>query len=296
MRGISLMVLILFLALACAGKDFSSGGVTTGGNDDGTEDGGPQSDDQTGAGAEDAGLAAAAGQAQAGQQGGQGSSGQGGSAAGGEGGEGSAAQGGQAGQAQGGSSQGGAAQGGTSGAAQGGQAQGGAAGAGADGGAGAAASCDNPMTYYVDHDGDGYGGDIHQESCEAPENTARVDGDLTTGEWLTTSGDCFDDSEFAKPGAAAQNGPYTTSDGPSYDWDCDGTEEPVVTELWVNEATNCELVAPYQCEGNGALMNGNRSETISGANDLCGGAVRTCLTNTSAGPCVFAPSQPNACK
>ena len=150
------------------------------------------------------------------------------------------------------------------------------------------AGCPNPVTYYIDHDGDGFGGDVSVVACTPPAHVNRVLHDLSTGDWVTQSGDCFDDSTKAHPGQTAFDGmPYMLpgSDVPRYDWDCDGVEEAQHTSpIFVSVAASCTLTpfgsgpnGGYGCTGSGWSTNGNRGASgIPGINDLCGGRSTGC--------------------
>jgi hypothetical protein len=251
--------------------------------------------------------------AQAGEAGEAGTS-QAGSEAGGSSGE-AGGDGASAGRS--GSSTAGGTHGGDSGAA--GNSAGGASGAGGtqepqDGGVGdsggagdagdvaeedaGAPDCEAPTTYYLDHDADGFGGGITAEACELPQAVVPYESDdLTTGAWVTVGGDCYDGSDDVYPGATVGTStPFPGVYGPSYDVNCNGLEEANINVEWVGAAQNCVFEGPYQCSGVAAHKNGNRSETDPGANDLCGGTLMVCLTNTSAGPCGAEPDPASWCK
>jgi len=145
-------------------------------------------------------------------------------------------------------------------------------------------SCPSPTTYYLDHDDDSFGGAITTQSCVPPQDIVPVvASDVTTGVWVTKGGDCGDNAKLAYPGSTNKVAVTFVRTGwstPSYDYNCNGLEEPAITDLWVNVPTNC-VYQNYQCSGAGAESVGTRSQTIPGANDLCGGVVHHCTTPTA---------------
>lgn len=158
--------------------------------------------------------------------------------------------------------------------------------------AGTTLPCNNPTTYFLDHDGDGFGGDIAEDACETPEPVLPlVDDDLTTGLWVMTGGDCGDNSEYAYPGSPNSRGSSFSRLGwtvPSYDYDCDGLEEPTNDTEWVGAVQNCTRQSAFQCTGDGIVPTGDRSQSEPGANDLCGGVEQICTADgASSGPCAW---------
>ncbi len=78
-------------------------------------------------------------------------------------------------------------------------------------------ACDEPSTYYLDGDGDGYGGTTTVTACAPP-----------SSQWITRGGDCDDGNSVVHPG---QQNYFTSGYTPtgktnviSFDYDCDGSE------------------------------------------------------------------------
>lgn len=92
------------------------------------------------------------------------------------------------------------------------------------------AAC-TPQPFYVDADGDGYGGATPVMACEAPANA------------VSDHTDCDDVNKDAHPG---QSGWFTTprADG-SYDYDCDGASLP----QYVAAQCTVSNVAAGTCSG-----------------------------------------------
>ena len=87
---------------------------------------------------------------------------------------------------------------------------------GTGGSAADAGGCATPVTYYRDADGDGYGSTEKQLACNSP-----------GAGWVTEGGDCNDDESRVFPGSTAfHDVPYGTPPSDSFDYNCDGVEEP----------------------------------------------------------------------
>jgi hypothetical protein len=96
-----------------------------------------------------------------------------------------------------------------------------------------------PVLYFLDADGDGYGGTSTSTGCAPP----------TTGTWVTTGGDCDDSNATVNPGqtaffAVGYDLPGTTT--VSFDYNCDGQE----TESGSPAKADCKEVS-LSCVGSG---------------------------------------------
>jgi hypothetical protein len=157
-------------------------------------------------------------------------------------------------------------------------------------------NCATPNTYYLDADGDGYGGPVSVRSCYPP-NSIPKDGAprFLSGIWVTKSGDCYDDNPSVAPtqtiaSTMAYSPPWLPF--PLYDFNCDGMEAGP-TQVWKSVAENCTLQG-MSCVGGGGYGNGNRSASgYPGLNDLCGGAFQTC--SRTADRCIEGSSVPAPC-
>lgn len=99
----------------------------------------------------------------------------------------------------------------------------GTAGMAGTAGVGGAGGCMNPITYYKDHDKDGFGSMLEEYiSCTTPQNTAEYN-------WVTNASDCWDDDDRVHPNQLTYFGSGyanpTAPAGVSFDFDCSGTEE-----------------------------------------------------------------------
>ena len=134
------------------------------------------------------------------------------------------------------------------------------AGAGGDAEADAPEDACEPVVWYEDKDGDGWGNEaVTKEQCESP------------GEgWVEQKGDCHDENADVHPGQTEFFAePYERPDGdggvvPSFDYDCDGTEEgepdkPVTTQAEcpadAADSATCRAAAGYQPRSEGATAN-----------------------------------------
>lgn len=116
-----------------------------------------------------------------------------------------------------------------------------------------------PLIWYEDKDGDGWGNEaVFRVQCESPGNG-----------WVDKKGDCHDEDADVHPDQTAFFGePYERPDGdggvvPSFDYDCDGTEEgepdkQVTTEAACPERSDqeaCKAAQGYQPRTEGATEN-----------------------------------------
>ena len=114
-------------------------------------------------------------------------------------------------------------------------------------------------TFYLDGDGDGYGGTTTVLACEPP----------ATGRWLESGGDCDDSNEDVHPGQTssfAEGYTPTGSDDVSFDYNCSGNE----TEAGNSPKAACRLQA-LNCIGGGYLP-ADPFRSGPGVNPYCGSA------------------------
>lgn len=147
----------------------------------------------------------------------------------------------------------------------------------------AGASCESPVTYYKDGDGDGFGGTETMSSCTPP-----GDG------WVTKPGDCFDGDKNVFPGQAGFfMTPYQKPDGTkSFDYDCSQNEEQSGTARTAAGTCtpNAEKTA---CTGSGFVAKEQRT----GASDpLCGQVqLQQCVLENGACAAVLTAAEPTPC-
>ena len=103
-------------------------------------------------------------------------------------------------------------------------------------------------TWYLDYDGDGYGGTVHTTACEAP-----------TG-WIATDGDCDDHDATIAPGVA-WNEP---SDACQQDADGDG---------WADAASESPLAAGTDCDDADDGVAPDQAEVCDGVDTDCDGVL-----------------------
>ena len=173
---------------------------------------------------------------------------------------------------RGGSASGGAAgEGGTSGdAGSGGSGTGGDSGTGPDASGGengsagdagvigvdaaADATC-TPVLFYPDLDHDGFGTEAGATlMCAAPSQS-----------WARRAGDCDDSNAAVNPDAGFGGEGYDAKNGLSFDYNCDGTEEPDTSQY--PAAPNCTGFNLGNCRGAGFAPT---SRSGPGVNSLCG--------------------------
>lgn len=143
------------------------------------------------------------------------------------------------------------------------------------------AGCASPLVYYIDHDLDGYGGDLSAVACEKPEDTAPSTSP-DSGPWILQGGDCNDDDENVHPGASWGEG----------DMNCDGVLEPRPTYTsFVDVAHSCKSINSFQC--NGVPTN----YLAQGSPVVCGASTVECVVdNSQTGQCMTIPGPPVACR
>lgn len=98
-----------------------------------------------------------------------------------------------------------------------------------------------PVVYYLDGDGDGYGGTTTYDGCLPPDS----------GTWVTVGGDCDDSNATVNPGQAAYFAVGYVPTGKtdvSFDYNCDGEE----TESGDPAKADCAFVK-LSCEGSGYI-------------------------------------------
>jgi hypothetical protein len=114
--------------------------------------------------------------------------------------------------------------------------------------------CSTPTTYYLDADGDGFGGSSKQSACAPP-----------GAQWVTARGDCDDEDATVYPGALPFHATgYMLQGQLSFDYNCDGVEEeapgPAITKF-----STCDS----SCSGGGYKQAQNRPN-MAGLDNLCG--------------------------
>ena len=132
------------------------------------------------------------------------------------------------------------------------------------------------LTFYVDADGDGYGGEA-VEACEAPLGTVETDGD------------CDDEDPAVNPAAVEACN--------SIDDDCDGyTDEGLLREYYVDADDDgygtpigaveaCEMPEGYvdnrdDCDDGSALVSPDQPEACNGTDDNCDGRIDEGVSTT----------------
>ena len=140
-------------------------------------------------------------------------------------------------------------------------------------------------TFYLDSDGDGYGGTSASEGCQPP----------GIGRWVTTAGDCDDNNEVVHPGQTnffAQGYAKTGGTGISFDYDCNGRE----TESGSSPKGNCQVVA-LNCVGSGYLV-ASPARSGPGVDPYCGSTLSVTCSGGALNCKAGAPFQtpPIACR
>ena len=144
------------------------------------------------------------------------------------------------------------------------------------------ATCDAPMVFYRDRDGDQFG--VTSESvtaCSAP----RTDDDVDV--WVTQPGDCRDDLPNVKPFKAGSPDPpkYSGSGysdpvrplGISFDFDCNGVETDDPSNMYPPGPPTCPLLAATGCTGSGYAL-AVPARNGPGINGYCGSTTLTICT------------------
>jgi len=116
-----------------------------------------------------------------------------------------------------------------------------------------AKTCAALPKWYVDTDNDNYGTAQFVANCTQPAGHA------------PNSGDCLDTNRDVHPGAAPLGSPFAGPNGPSYDYDCNGTEVEADNPV---HFINCGA-----CNGNGYIPN-SPARAGAGVNQYCGSPTR----------------------
>lgn len=141
---------------------------------------------------------------------------------------------------------------------------GGAGGIG-EGGAGGVPCMSEPIAWYRDEDGDGYGTSVTVFACNPPSSN-----------WSAVPGDCNDTWPEVHPGQEKFFGTYyIKSDGTaSFDYDCSGREDPNPSQTLA--AKDCGALKLALCGDESGYVTNNRSGE--GINPYCGSTVvRACV-------------------
>ncbi len=148
---------------------------------------------------------------------------------------------------------------------------------GADSGVtGDATDCETPSTFFFDGDGDGFGAGEGVLACEAPP------------QHVANALDCRDSDKDANPAALTFRpaGYDVGAAVPSFDWSCDGVEEPDPAAPLSSAGCALESGGGSGCTGEGYVEVADRT-TVSGANAWCGStSYRVCTKQTSPPKCV----------
>jgi hypothetical protein len=134
--------------------------------------------------------------------------------------------------------------------------------------------CTEPVTYYKDEDGDGFGKDDDATSSCTP----------LSGKWSSVGGDCRDDLPAVKPFQSGMPNPpaysgtgYPATNQPagvSFDYDCNGTEDADPTNAYGADPDCSGLL---NCNGAGYVA-ANPSRQGPGINPRCGSmTVKRCI-------------------
>jgi len=118
-------------------------------------------------------------------------------------------------------------------------------------------SCAEPLSWYADRDGDGFGSSNDRSfACASP-----------AGSWSLSAGDCNDADARAHPGQLSYFGtPHLLTDGSdSFDFDCSGSEEG--NGLQTAAPDSCGLLSLTACFGSGYAKTARQGR---GVNRLCG--------------------------
>jgi hypothetical protein len=148
-------------------------------------------------------------------------------------------------------------------------------------------TCSEPVMYYRDQDGDGFGtNDMVTTSCIAPGNG-----------WSTMGGDCRDDLSSVKPFQSGwpnppqySGGGYTDPAKPqgiSFDYDCTGTETPDPSNAY-GPVPNCGGL--LNCEGAGYLPL-DPARTGPGIDPRCGSTTLQRCNGKLLGNCGLLPPE-----
>lgn len=124
-----------------------------------------------------------------------------------------------------------------------------------------------PLTWYADADGDGFG--VESESIQACDHPGKG--------WATQQGDCDDANPDVNPGQVAYFAHgyiHSSTSKLSFDYDCSGVEENEAKPI--SSQANCQAPSLGSCTGTGYLkVNPARPEAD--VNQFCGSTTyRTC--------------------
>jgi len=137
-----------------------------------------------------------------------------------------------------------------------------------DGDAGADADACDPALYFLDGDGDGYGGTTSWKGCRPPDS----------GTWVAMGGDCDDSNPSVSPGQSAYFAvgyvPTGKSDV-SFDYNCDAQE----SESGGPAKGSCHTVS-LSCVGSG-YVEASPVRSGAGVDPFCGSAQAVTCAVTS---------------
>ena len=148
-------------------------------------------------------------------------------------------------------------------------------------------TCDSPILFYRDRDGDQFGvTSEHVLACTAPPVDA-------AGAWVTDPGDCRDDLPNVKPFKAGSPNPpqYSSAGYPdpvrplgiSFDFDCNGVETADPSNAYPAGPPQCSLLSLAQCSG-GGYYTAVPARSGAGVNAYCGSTtVRICAGTVTCG-------------
>jgi hypothetical protein len=129
-------------------------------------------------------------------------------------------------------------------------------------------ACPALPKWFVDSDGDGVGSAAFVTACNAPAGH------------VGASGDCLDSNPSVRPGAGPSTVPFAGPAGPSFDYDCSGTE--VEDPPSVHYPGMCEGF----CTGGGAIP-ATPARAGAGVNNYCGSpSVHICADIGEFGGCI----------
>jgi hypothetical protein len=147
-------------------------------------------------------------------------------------------------------------------------------------------ACSEPIAFYRDEDGDGFGGNQIVTSCASP-------GDP----WTTLGGDCRDDLQSVKPFRTGWPNPpqysgtgyadSTKPQGLSFDYDCTGAETPDPSNAY-GAVPNCGGL--LNCDGAGYLPL-DPARTGPGIDPRCGSTTLQRCNGKLLGACALLPPE-----
>lgn len=120
-----------------------------------------------------------------------------------------------------------------------------------------------PLTWYADEDGDGYGVESNTiEACDPP-----------GPEWASKKGDCDDANDKVHPGQSAyftRAYVHSGSAEESFDYDCSGTEEDDGKQTKTDETCSLLGGGDLLCQGKDGYLPAEPLRTGPGINPYCG--------------------------